>query len=160
MSSTLQVWYRLTFGIIDYDPANGRANLDILVGSYVATLVTEPGASVAGVNVARVNSTSTRYKFLRSDKEVILATGAIHTAQILQLSGIGPADLLEALGIDIVADLPGVGANFQDHPTNNGFSFQCAFTISSCVILDEFYRRLTCISFISPERAKPQPESI
>lgn len=118
----------------------------------MAALVTERGASVAGVNVARVNSTSTEYKFLRSDKEVILATGAVHTAQILQLSGIGPAALLEPLGIEIVADLPGVGANFQDHPTNNGFSFKCAFTISSCVTFDDSYCRiLTSISSISPE---------
>jgi choline dehydrogenase-like flavoprotein len=116
---------QLTLGIIDYDPASERANLDILVRTYVSTLVTEPGASVAGVNVARVNSTPTEYKFLRSDKEVILAAGAIHTAQILQLSGIGPAALLGPLGIDVVADLPGVGANFQDHPTNSGFSFKC-----------------------------------
>lgn len=113
----------------------------------MATLVTEPGASVTGVNVARVNSTSTEYKFLRSVQEVILAAGAVHTAQILQLSGIGPAALLESLGIDIVADLPGVGANFQDHPTNNGFSFQCASTKSSCVTLVKAHsRRLTlCI---------------
>ncbi|KAG6359653.1 hypothetical protein INS49_013176 [Diaporthe citri] len=82
-----------------YDPASGRPNLDILVGSYVATLATGPGASVTGVNVARVNSTSNEHKYLRSA-------------------------LLEPLGIDIIADLPGVGANFQDHPTNIGFAFQ------------------------------------
>lgn len=100
----------------------------------MATLATEPGASVTGVNVARVNSTSNEYKLLRSGREVILATGAVHTAQILQLSGIGPAVLLEPLGIDIVADLPGVGANFQDHPTNSGFSFQREFTKTSRMI--------------------------
>lgn len=114
-------------GITDYDPASGRPNLDILVGSYVANLVTGPKTSVSGVNVTRVNSTSNEYSVLHSRKEVILATGAVHTAQILQLSGIGPAALLEPLGIEIVADLPGVGANFQDHPTNIGFAFECEF---------------------------------
>jgi choline dehydrogenase len=47
--------------------------------------------------------------------EVILAAGAIHTAQLLQLSGIGPSALLESLGVEVVVDLPGVGQNFQDH---------------------------------------------
>ncbi|HKA67679.1 MAG TPA: choline dehydrogenase [Actinomycetes bacterium] len=47
--------------------------------------------------------------------EVILCGGAINTPQLLQLSGVGPAAHLSGLGIDVVADLPGVGANLQDH---------------------------------------------
>jgi choline dehydrogenase len=47
--------------------------------------------------------------------EIILAGGAINTPQLLQLSGVGPAGPLAALGIPVVADLPGVGANLQDH---------------------------------------------
>ena len=47
--------------------------------------------------------------------EVILCGGAINSPQLLQLSGVGPADLLGGLGIEPVADLPGVGANLQDH---------------------------------------------
>lgn len=45
----------------------------------------------------------------------ILSAGAVHTPQILQRSGIGPAELLERAGIDVINDLPGVGYNFQDH---------------------------------------------
>ena len=52
---------------------------------------------------------------VNASREVVLATGAAHTPQILQLSGIGPRNLLESLDIDLVVDLPGVGANFQDH---------------------------------------------
>jgi choline dehydrogenase len=48
-------------------------------------------------------------------EEVILCGGAINTPQLLQLSGVGPASLLQSLGIQTVADLPGVGANLQDH---------------------------------------------
>jgi choline dehydrogenase len=48
--------------------------------------------------------------------EVILCAGAIGSSQLLMLSGIGPAGQLRALGIDVVADVPGVGANLQDHP--------------------------------------------
>jgi choline dehydrogenase len=47
--------------------------------------------------------------------EVILSAGAIQSPQLLQLSGIGPARLLSSLGIPVVADLPGVGENLQDH---------------------------------------------
>lgn len=45
----------------------------------------------------------------------MLSAGAVHTPQILQRSGIGPAELLERAGIDVINDLPGVGYNFQDH---------------------------------------------
>ena len=49
--------------------------------------------------------------------EIILAAGAAHSPQILQLSGIGPKQLLSSLGIETIVDLPGVGRNFQDQPT-------------------------------------------
>jgi choline dehydrogenase-like flavoprotein len=61
---------------------------------------------------------------VRARKEIILAAGTVHTPQILQLSGIGAASQLQGLGIDVVEDLPGVGANFQDHPGPQ-VSYQC-----------------------------------
>ena len=60
------------------------------------------------------NSTVTNVKARR---EIILAAGALHSPQVLQLSGIGPKKLLSSLGIETVVDLPGVGTNFQDQPT-------------------------------------------
>jgi choline dehydrogenase len=48
-------------------------------------------------------------------REVILSAGAVATPQLLQLSGLGPAELLHAKGVDLVKDLPGVGGNLQDH---------------------------------------------
>ncbi|CAG8659184.1 639_t:CDS:2, partial [Acaulospora colombiana] len=53
---------------------------------------------------------------VKAAKEVILAAGAPHTPQILQISGVGPKKLLTSLGINVISDLPGVGANFHDHP--------------------------------------------
>ncbi|HET6221421.1 MAG TPA: GMC oxidoreductase, partial [Dongiaceae bacterium] len=52
----------------------------------------------------------------RAERDVILCGGAINSPQLLQLSGIGPADHLRALGIAVRHDLPGVGANLNDHP--------------------------------------------
>src|SRR5690606_1847574 len=51
----------------------------------------------------------------RARAEVILAAGAIGSPQLLQVSGIGPAALLQARGIPVLHDLPGVGENLQDH---------------------------------------------
>ncbi|KAI1772911.1 alcohol oxidase [Hypoxylon cercidicola] len=52
-----------------------------------------------------------------ASREVLIAAGALYTPQLLQLSGIWPKNNLDKLGIPVVADLPGVGANFQDHPS-------------------------------------------
>jgi choline dehydrogenase len=54
-------------------------------------------------------------KLARCKAEVLLAAGSIQSPQLLQLSGIGPAALLQKLGIPVVKDLPGVGENLQDH---------------------------------------------
>ena len=51
----------------------------------------------------------------RADGEVIVAGGAFNSPQLLQLSGLGPAALLQSHGIDVIADMPGVGADLQDH---------------------------------------------
>ena len=54
---------------------------------------------------------------VEAHREVILAAGAVHSPQVLQLSGVGPKKLLSDLGIKQVLDLPGVGYNFQDQPS-------------------------------------------
>ncbi|MFP3325845.1 GMC family oxidoreductase N-terminal domain-containing protein, partial [Planococcus sp. SIMBA_160] len=51
----------------------------------------------------------------RAEREVLLCAGAVNSPQLLMLSGIGPADQLRALRLPVHADLPGVGANLQDH---------------------------------------------
>ena len=91
-------------------PVRKRKNLTIHTLSMVTGLRTS-GKRVTGVDYLR------GYKLKRSVEagEVILCGGAINSPQLLQLSGIGPADHLRSLGIDVIADLPGVGANLQDH---------------------------------------------
>jgi choline dehydrogenase-like flavoprotein len=56
-----------------------------------------------------------RVSQVKAKKEVILAAGALHTPQLLQLSGIGPKDVLETAGIEVLLNAPGVGQNLQDH---------------------------------------------
>ncbi len=57
-----------------------------------------------------------------------MAAGAVHSPQILQLSGVGPKALLQSLGIELVADLPGVGQNFQDH-LDLKVDYNCEFSL-------------------------------
>jgi len=91
-------------------PIRGRRNLRIETHALTTRLLVADGR-VAGV--AYEQGGAPRQAHARA--EVILAGGAINSPQLLQLSGIGPAGPLRALGIDLVHDLPGVGANLQDH---------------------------------------------
>mgnify|MGYP000982541542 FL=1 len=91
-------------------PALGRPNLKVVTGAQAARVVFEKGRAV-GVAYVRNGREETAH----SGGEVILSAGALQSPQLLQLSGIGPADLLRRHGIGVVADLPGVGENLQDH---------------------------------------------
>ncbi|KAI0597458.1 hypothetical protein F4775DRAFT_584375 [Biscogniauxia sp. FL1348] len=104
------------------DPALPRTNLELLTGHTVTrilhsgrnTTLQAPDILISGVEFA-ANSTAPRYN-VSCSREVILAAGALFSPVLLQLSGFGPADLLESLGVDVAVDLPGVGSNLQDHP--------------------------------------------
>ena len=91
-------------------PAKERSNLTILTNSQVSKVIFENKKAV-GVEFIQQGSKKT----IRSNKEVILSAGAIQSPQILQLSGVGPAKLLQEFNIPVVHDLPGVGENLQDH---------------------------------------------
>ena len=91
-------------------PVLGRPNLRLETGVLVDQLVFE-GRRAVGVKFRR----NGRLVEARTKGEVILSAGAIGSPQILQLSGVGPADRLAELGIPLVCDKPGVGNNLQDH---------------------------------------------
>jgi choline dehydrogenase len=93
-------------------PALSRDNLQVITGAQVLGLELE-GDHVTGVRY-RVGRDEQR--IARAAGEVLLSAGAIASPQLLMLSGIGPADELTALGIEVRHDLPGVGKNLQDHP--------------------------------------------
>jgi choline dehydrogenase len=86
-------------------PVLNRPNLEVRTRTFVERVVFE-GTRAVGVQVNR--------ETIRAG-EVILCGGAINSPQLLQLSGIGNASELEALGVGVVHDLPGVGENLQDH---------------------------------------------
>lgn len=90
-------------------PARGRPNLTIRTDAPVLRVVVD-GGKARGVVV----QDGPGEERLDAD-EVVLAAGAVHSPQLLMLSGMGPADHLAQYGIDVAADLPGVGANLQDH---------------------------------------------
>ena len=91
-------------------PAKARANLEVRTDAHTLRVLSSDGRAtgVCYERAGKVVEVSAR-------KEVILAAGAINSPQILQLSGIGPGALLQQYGIPVVRDLPGVGANLQDH---------------------------------------------
>jgi choline dehydrogenase len=92
-------------------PARSRPNLTVQAGCLVTGLRVRDGRC-AGVSYLRDGVPA----WAHTAGEVIVCAGAVGTPQLLLLSGIGPAAQLRALGIDVVADLPGVGENLQDHP--------------------------------------------
>jgi choline dehydrogenase len=92
-------------------PALARPNLTVQTDSLVTRIGLE-GGRAAVVHYLRGGGEETA----RVEREVLLAGGAVNSPQLLMLSGIGPADHLREMGIDVVAESPGVGANLCDHP--------------------------------------------
>ena len=87
-----------------------RENLEIMVDTRVLRVALE-GTRVTGVAVEHAGETQTI-----AAHEMVMSAGAIHSPALLLRSGIGPAEDLRALGIAVIADRPGVGRNYQNHP--------------------------------------------
>ncbi len=108
-------------------PAARRPNLTVVTRAHVCRVVLA-GRKVTGVEYLNEGQKQTA----RCTRETILCAGAIGSPQILQLSGIGPGSLLQGLEIPVVADLPGVGANLQDH-----LQIRAVYKTSSPTLNDE-----------------------
>ncbi|MFC4036298.1 GMC family oxidoreductase [Streptomyces polygonati] len=91
-------------------PVLHRRNLTVLTNAPARKLLIDKGAC-RGAVYSRGNEEKTAY----ARREVVLASGTIGSAQLLMVSGVGPADHLREVGVDVVADLPGIGENLQDH---------------------------------------------
>ena len=113
-------------------PALDRPNLRLEKNVLVDRLVIENGRAV-GVRFIRDGETFEA----RTQGEVILSAGAIGSVQVLHRSGVGPADWLGSLGIDVVLDKPGVGGNLQDH-----LQQRAIYKVSGVRTLNETYYSL------------------
>ncbi len=94
-------------------PVKSRVNLTLRTRAHATRLLLE-GKRAVGVEYAKGGRGGHTVE-VRATREVILSGGAINSPQLLQMSGIGPGDLLQSLGIDVVHELPGVGENLRDH---------------------------------------------
>jgi choline dehydrogenase len=92
-------------------PARSRPNLAVATGALAVQVVLD-GERVTGVRFRQGG----REHIAHARREVVVSGGAINSPQLLMLSGIGPAAHLREVGVDPRVDLPGVGANLQDHP--------------------------------------------
>jgi len=91
-------------------PAESRPNLTVQYNAQVLRIVTEANRAI-GVEVASGSGT----EVIRANQEVLLSSGAIGSPRMLMLSGIGPADHLREVGVDVAFDQPGVGSDLHEH---------------------------------------------
>ena len=115
--------------------ARRRGNLAV-VSNALATRVLFSGRRAVGIEYREGETTRTAY----ADGEVILAGGAFNSPQLLQLSGVGPEKILRDLGIAVVADLPGVGADLQDH-LQVRMQFRCPEPITMNEVVNHWRHR-------------------
>jgi len=117
-------------------PAMGRSNLHVETRCRTRRVLLE-GKRAVGVEYDQNGAVHSAM----AKREVILSAGSIGSPQILQLSGIGPADVLRDAGVAVVHDLPGVGANLQDH-LEVYFQFRCNQPITLNGKIDPFNKLL------------------
>jgi choline dehydrogenase len=119
-------------------PALERPNLSVATRAHAIRVLMERNRAT-GVTYLRDGVASEA----RATSEVILAAGTIHSAQLLLLTGIGPADELKRSGVHPLHDLPGVGKNLQDHPmVSVGYLSKQPVSLASAETLPNFLRYL------------------
>jgi choline dehydrogenase len=110
VQSTMGRWRRMSAARAFLHPARRKGNIEVRTAAQVERIIIENRRAV-GVSY-RIGEKRVE---IRARREVIVSCGTLNTPKVLQLSGLGPAELLNKIGIDVVEDLPGVGANLRDH---------------------------------------------
>ncbi len=117
-------------------PARKRPNLTVATGA-LATRILFEGRRATGVEYTQDGTRHSAHAGI----EVIIAGGAFNSPQLLQLSGVGPAEHLRSLGIPVVADRPGVGADLQDH-FQVRMQYRCTEPITMNDVVNSWHRRI------------------
>jgi choline dehydrogenase len=117
-------------------PARRRHNLAVRANGLTQRILFD-GRRAVGVEYQQGDVT----RIARAEVEVIVAGGAFNSPQLLQLSGIGPAALLQSFGIEVISDMPGVGADLQDH-LQVRMQYRCTEPITMNDIMNSRRRRL------------------
>jgi len=107
---TISKGYRASTSFSFINPIKDRTNLTIITKSITKKLLFE---STKCIGLEYINGKNVHKVY--AEREVLVCGGAINSPQILQLSGIGKGDYIKKWGLDVIADLPGVGENLQDH---------------------------------------------
>jgi choline dehydrogenase len=116
--------------------ARRRPNLKVVTNALASRILFE-GRRAVGIEYRRGDVVHTA----RAGREVILAGGAFNSPQLLQLSGVGPAALLQSLGIGVVADMSGVGADLQDH-LQVRMQYRCTEPITMNDVINSWRHRI------------------
>lgn len=103
---------RVSAAVAFLKPALARPNLEVRTNARASRILFEGKRAVGIQYVAAPGAPAQE---VRARREVILSSGTVNTARLLQVSGVGPADLLGRLGVPVVHELKGVGSNFRDH---------------------------------------------
>ncbi|MEK9724378.1 MAG: GMC family oxidoreductase N-terminal domain-containing protein [Rhodospirillaceae bacterium] len=111
-------------------PALKRRNID-LIRDAQATRILFEGKRAVGVEYRRQGA----LRRVMASNQVIVSSGAVNTPRLLQVSGLGAADVVAPLGVDVVRELPGVGENFQDH-----FSVRVVAKVKNSLTINELAR--------------------
>ena len=116
--------------------ARRRPNLAVVTDA-LATRIQFSGRRATGVEYRHGETTH----IANASGEVIVAGGAFNSPQLLQISGLGPAALLQSMGISVVADMPGVGADLQDH-LQVRMQYRCTEPITMNDVVNNWRRRI------------------
>ena len=125
--------YRMSAARSFLKPVRSRANSTVLTKAHASKVLFEEARAV-GIQYIRGGKGGATH-VVRARREVILSAGALNTPKLLQLSGIGPAALLNKLGIPVFRDMPGVGHHLKDH-----FSIRVVAKVKGIVTINELAR--------------------
>jgi choline dehydrogenase len=109
---TIRNGRRISAAVAFLRPAMKRPNLEVRTNARASRILFE-GRRAVGIQYVAAPGAPVRE--IRARREVILSSGTVNTARLLQISGVGPADLLGRLGVPVVHEMRGVGSNFRDH---------------------------------------------